>query len=311
MSKLPLRPERLLFSGFILLVLMLAALTGWQWRNGVPVTANLLDILPHSEHGEMVEEAQQRMQTAMQRELVLLIHHPHVLEKLPLWAGQLQDSNLFHQVDYRIEEQLGNLGRQLLDGRSYLVPLAVRQQLANDPKGYLAARTQALFDPLASFSLVSIEQDWLGLTGSIQESLQQQARVQADNQGHLYVNDGQQSWYLLRLQTQQSSFDGDSSILVAAEIATLRQQIEQDGGQLLAGGGLLFNASAQQQAQGEIQWLGSLSLLGSLALILLFFRRLHSLLAALPAVFGLWLGITACIAVFGQVHAITLVLGVS
>lgn len=311
MSKPPLRPERLLFTGFVLLALALAILTLWQWRDGAPVSANLLDILPQGEQDLRVEQARQDMDAALQRELVLLVRHPEAASRLPLWAGQLEQSGLFHQIDYRIDEQLGQLGQQLLDGRPYLVPLAVREQLASYPQEYITRRVQALFDPLAAFSLVSIEQDWLGLTAAIQQSLQQQARVQADNQGYLYVADGEQLWYLLRLQSHVDSFSGNSALLVADAVAGLRQLVEQDGGELLAGGSVLFNASAQQQAREEIQWLGALSLLGALALIVLFFRRLHSLLAALPALFGLWLGVTACIAVFGQIHAITLVLGVS
>ncbi|MGH8355002.1 MAG: MMPL family transporter, partial [Pseudomonas sp.] len=48
---------------------------------------------------------------------------------------------------------------------------------------------------------------------------------------------------------------------------------------------------------------------GALTLLLLAFRRLRVLLAFLPVLCGLLAGVTACVALFGQVHVITLVLG--
>ncbi len=83
------------------------------------------------------------------------------------------------------------------------------------------------------------------------------------------------------------------------------------GGELLASSGLLFAAQGKTQAAGEMQWLGGLSLLGSLLLIIAVWRSASSLVALLPAMFGLWVGVTACIAVFGQIHVLTLVLGAS
>lgn len=311
MSRLPLTPERRLFAVFLLLVLMLAALSGWQWRNGAPVSANLLDILPESEQDLQVERARQAMDAALQRELIVLLRHPQAEQLLPQWLQPLEASGLFSRIDYRIDGQLEVLGQQLLDGRVLMVPQEVRRQLADDPTAYLDARVAAFFDPLASFSLVSPQQDWLGLTTVIQQHLQQQARIQAGSQGFLQVSAGGETWQVLRLQAVQDGFAGNSASAVAAVLEGFRQQVEQSGGELLAGGALLFNASAQTRARGEIQWLGSFSLLGALVLIIWFFRRLNSLLAALPALFGLWLGVTACIAVFGQVHAMTLVLGVS
>ena len=311
MNRLSLTPEGRLFAVFLLLVLVLAALSGWQWRNGAPVSANLLDILPESEQDLQVEQARLAMDAALQRELIVLVRHPQAEQLLPQWLQPLEAGRLFSRIDYRIDGQLHVLGRQLLDGRVLMVPQEVRRQLADDPVAYLDARVAALFDPLASFSLVSPQQDWLGLTMAIQQHLQQQARIQAGSQGFLQISTEGQIWHVLRLQAAQDGFAGNSASVVATALEDLRQQVEQAGGELLAGGALLFNASAQTRARGEIQWLGSLSLLGALVLIVWFFRRLNSLLAVLPALFGLWLGVTACIAVFGQVHAMTLVLGVS
>lgn len=311
MRSKPLALEQRLFAAFIALLVILAGLSLWQWRAESPVSANLLQILPHADNNQLIEYAQQRTQAVLDQELIVLIQHPQASQRLSGWAKQLQDSGQFSHVEYQLSTNLKQLSQQLLAGRASFVPLAVREQLAQQPQQFFSERINEIFDPLGGFSLVSVQQDWLGLTGKIQHSLQSVSRVQSDAQGFLFVDSPTGDWYLLRLRSQQSGFADASVLKVAEQIQQLAQQIKQQGGQVLASGGLLFSAQAQQQAGFEIQWLGGISLLGSLLLIVWLFRRFNSLVALLPALFGLWVGVTACIAVFGYIHAMTLVLGIS
>ncbi len=101
------------------------------------------------------------------------------------------------------------------------------------------------------------------------------------------------------------------AIQVAEQVALARSALEAEGGELLASSGLLFAAQGKTQAAGEMQWLGGLSLLGALLLIVGVWRSASSLVALLPALLGLWAGVTACIAVYGHIHVLTLVLGAS
>jgi len=311
MSSKPLALEQRLFLAFLALLVIVAGLSLWQWRAEPPISANLLQILPHAENNQLIEYAQQRTQAVLDQELIVLIQHPQASQLLSGWAKQLQNSGQFAQVEYQLSTNFKQLGQQLLEGRASYLPLAVREQLAQQPQQFFTERVNELFDPLGGFSLVSVQQDWLGLTGKIQQNLQGISQVQADSQGYLFVESAEGVWYLLRLRSQQSGFADASALKVAEQIQQLAQQIKQQGGQVLASAGLLFSAQAQQQAGFEIQWLGGISLLGSLVLIVWLFRRFNSLVALLPAVFGLWVGVTACIAVFGYVHAMTLVLGIS
>ena len=61
-----------LFGVFLLALLALAA---WQWRNGPPVAASMLDLLPEGAGDALVLQAEQRMQEPLNRDLMLLIHH--------------------------------------------------------------------------------------------------------------------------------------------------------------------------------------------------------------------------------------------
>ena len=91
----------------------------------------------------------------------------------------------------------------------------------------------------------------------------------------------------------------------------LRDRANASQGELLAAGGLLYAAHGQRQAREEASLIGSISLIASLGLLHLLFRTPRVLLVALPVAVGALSGAAACIALFGQIHVLTLVLGAS
>ncbi len=300
---------------FLVLLLGLTVLSAWQWHGAAPISASLLDILPHGAADPVQSFAQQRMQEPLDRELIVLLRHPDGVQASQAFVDQLAEqwraSGIYQQVDSQLNLDITAVREQLLADRSNLLPLAVRQQLAAQPELYFQQRLAELFDPMNGFALVSPEQDWLGLTAKIQKNLQIDSRVQVDSSGYLFVEDAGQHWLLLRARTQDSAFSGSVAEQVAEQVLQARAALVAQGGELLASSGLLFAAQGKTQAAGEMQWLGGLSLLGSLLLIIAVWRSASSLVALLPAMFGLWVGVTACIAVFGQIHVLTLVLGAS
>jgi predicted exporter len=98
---------------------------------------------------------------------------------------------------------------------------------------------------------------------------------------------------------------------VADLLATARVQAHQADAQLLAASGLLYAANGQRQATREITWVGGGATLGILLLLLLAFRRWRVLLAFIPVLTGMLFGAVACVALFGHMHVMTLVLGSS
>ena len=312
---MPCNLERLLPRLFLALLLGLIALTAWQWRAGAPISASLLDILPQGAADPVQNYAQQRMQEPMDRELIVLLRHPAGAAASQASAEQLlqqwRASGIYQQVDHQVNLDMTVLREQLLADRSNLLPFAVREQLATQPELYFQQRAAELFDPLNGFALLSPEQDWFGLTAKIQKSLQLDSRVQVDSSGYLFVEEAGQYWALLRARTHDGAFAGAIALQVAEQVAEARAVIAAAGGELLASSGLLFAAQGQTQAAAEMQWLGGLSLLGALLLITMLLRSASSLVALLPALFGLWVGVTACIALYGQIHVLTLVLGAS
>ena len=67
------RSERWLPRGFLILLLAVLALAGWQWRHGPPLSANLMELVPGHTPDALLQNAEQRMQEPLNREVLLLV----------------------------------------------------------------------------------------------------------------------------------------------------------------------------------------------------------------------------------------------
>lgn len=301
-------------ASFLAALLGLLLLTAWQWRDGAPISANLLELLPGHSSDALQEQAEQRMQEPLNRDLALLVWHPQNQQTLALTAAlaaELEGSGLYERVQWQLQPDLAAVREQLLAGRLALLGDAEREQLLAQPQAFVEARVQALFDPFSGSPLVPLEQDWFGLAQAIQNHPPQRARIRIDDSGALRIEHQNRDWALLRARSSASAFDQQQPLLVAAQIAAARSRIEAAGGELLATGGLLYAAHGQQQARQESSLIGGISLLAGIALLLALFRSLRVLAAVLPVLVGVLSGAAACVALFGQIHVLTLVLGAS
>jgi predicted exporter len=300
---------------FLLLLVAVLALAGWQWRHGAPLTANLMELVPGTEPDALELKAEQRMQEPLNREMLVLVGHVERQQAVAMaqrLGEQWQASGLFETVQWSLQADLPALRAQLLQGRLAMLGAADRQQLIEHPGAFIQQRVQTLFDPFGGFSLVPSQDDWLGLTGRIQNSQPQRGAVQLDiGSGALIADADGKSWVLLRARTSGNAFDMQLPLQVADLLENSREQAARADVQLLAASGLLYAASGQQQASREITWVGGGATVGILLLLLLAFRRWRVLLAFVPVLVGMLFGAVACVAFFGQMHVMTLVLGSS
>mgnify|MGYP003945476185 FL=1 len=300
---------------FLILLLAVLALAGWQWRNGAPLSANLMELVPGTAPDALELRAEQRMQEPLNREMLVLVGHkdrPKAIAMAQKLGEQWQASGLFEKVQWTLQADLPALRTQLLQGRLAMLSATDRQQLIEHPDAFIQQRVQALFDPFTGFSLVPSQEDWLGLTGRIQNSQPQHGAVQLDiGSGALVADADGKSWVLLRAKTTGNAFDMSLPLQVAALLKHSREEAAQSDVQLLAASGLLYAANGQQQATREMTWVGGGATVGILLLLLLAFRRWRVLLAFVPVLVGMLFGAVACVAVFGHMHVMTLVLGSS
>lgn len=309
-----LRLPRLIPILFAIALLGLVGLSAWQWRDGPPVTANLMQLLPSGAPGELEQLAEARMQEPLNRDLMLLLHHADDTTASAL-AGELADSlqasGLFAQVRRSVDTDLSAIRQQLLDQRLALLDTDNRETLGADPEVFIQQRLQRLYNPFEGSGLLPIEQDWFGIAELAQQQLPQPGNVSADPDGQLLADYQGQRWTVIHAQTHGDAFDDSLPLQVEKLLADARLHIESANGELLAASGLLYAAHGQRQAREEASLIGSLSLLAAIGLLLVLFRTPRVLLIVLPVAVGALSGAAACIALFGQIHVLTLVLGAS
>ena len=307
--------ERLLPRLFLGLLLAMLAIAGWQWQRAAPLSADLMTLVPGATEDPLLKRAEQRMQEPLNRELLVLVGHSDREQALALaqaLAAHWQASGLFETVQWSLQTDLQALREQLLQGRLAMLAASDRQQLVEHPDAFVEQRVQSLFDPFTGFSLVPSQDDWLGLTGRIQNSQPKPANVALDTaSGALIAEADGKHWVLLRARTLGNAFDLHLPLQVAELLAEGRVQADKTGAHLLAASGLLHAAAGQQQASREITWVGGGATVGILLLLLLAFRRWRVLLALVPVLVGMLFGSVVCVALFGQMHVMTLVLGSS
>jgi predicted exporter len=307
--------ERRLPQIFLSLLVLVLALVGWQWRDGPPLSANLMELVPGTAPDALKLRAEQRMQEPLNREMLVLVGHIDRQQAVAMaqkLGERWQASGLFEKVQWSLQGDLPALRTQLLQGRLAMLSTEDRQQLIEHPDTFIQQRVQALFDPFTSFSLVPSQEDWLGLTGRIQNSQPQQGAVQLDiGSGALIADADGKSWVLLRVRTSGNAFDMTLPLQVADLLKSSRAEAAEAHVQLLAASGLLYAANGQQQATREMTWVGGGATIGILLLLLLAFRCWRVLLAFVPVLAGMLFGAVACVALFGHMHVMTLVLGSS
>lgn len=299
---------------FLIALLGLVGLTNWQWRDGPPVSANLLQLLPSGAPGELEQLAEARMQEPLNRDLMVLLRHEDDEEANALAqmaTDTLLASGLFAQVRRAVDIDLPAIRQQLLAQRLALLDPASRQMLIAEPETFVQQRLQRLYNPFEGGTLAPLEQDWFGIADLAQRRLPQPGNVQAGLDGQLQVVHQGQRWAVIHAQIHGDAFDDSLPMQVADLVEETRRLVEAQQGELMAAGGLLHAAHGQRQARTEASLFGVISLFASLGMLHLVFRTPRVLLVALPVIVGAASGAAACIALFGQIHVLTLVLGAS
>ena len=311
--------ERWLPRLFKLGLLLILCAGAWQSRNGWPVSANLMELVPRAGADATRQLAEARIQEPLSRQLIALVAADSSASANADPAGPARrlaqrwtDSGLFSSVQVELQVDVAALRAQLMAGRLAMLPAADRQQLQADPAAYAQRRARELSDPFSSSGLVPADQDWLGLTRRAEQALRPGGAVHYDmGTGTLQAEHGGKRWVLVRAETRGDAFDTAAPRYIAAQLEQDRQALNLNGADLLVAGGPLYAAAGRAQAVAESSWIGAGATLGIVLVVLLALRRVRALLAFVPVAVGLLTGAVACVAVFGSIHVLTLVIGAS
>ncbi|MEO7232976.1 MAG: hypothetical protein ABIW96_09935, partial [Polaromonas sp.] len=122
--------ERWLPRLFLILLVAVLALAGWQWRGAAPLSANLMELVPGGAPDALELRAEQRIQEPLNSEVLVLVGHADRQQAIAM-AEQLGDqwkaSGLFEKVQWNLQADLPALRTQLLQGRLAMLAEADRQ----------------------------------------------------------------------------------------------------------------------------------------------------------------------------------------
>lgn len=142
-------------------------------------------------------------------------------------------------------------------------------------------------------------------------------RIERAKSGNLSVVDGQFSaadgHAILALGLKQSAFDGPAQKPLLERIQRLFETHAAKQPLVLERSGFnVFSVDSEQRIKSDTSRVAIVSTLGLLALFLVFFRSLGSIVTLLMPLIAAFVGaLTACLAVFGEIHALTLAFGAS
>lgn len=298
-----------------MLALLLAA-AAWQSRHGLPIATSLIDLLPQVAQPSAIQQrAEARIQEPLSRQIVALVgaaDAPLAIAQARALDQRWQDSGYFSTVRVELSAELADVRQQILRGRLALLPASVAHQLLTDPARYATQRASELASLFSSSGIVPVDQDWLGLGQAIAQTITPVSAVQPDlASGTLQARRDGITWVLATATTRDDAFDQSAQQGIGDVLAASRRQITEAGAQVLMAGGPLYAAAGRDQAMQEMRWIGGASVLGIVLVLLLALRRVRVLLAFFPIGVGVLTGFVACVAVFGTIHALTLVIGAS
>jgi len=302
---------------FQLALALLLLLLAFQCRNGVPISFDLMALLPKTDNAPLRQLAEQRTQQPLARQMLALVAHQdsaQALSAAQALAQRWRQSGLFADVELEVAIDLNALREALLSQRLSLLPVKTQEQLLANPSAYLKQRAAQLAEPFSAAGVIPLSQDWLGFAQQAQNRLQTPPASALSYEiasGTLQIRTKAQTSLLLRAQTLSDAFAAAPSQSLAEQIQQDRAVLAKEGAQLLVAGGPLYAEAGRGQAIEEISLIGSLSLGGIVLLLLLALRRLRALLALLPVLVGLLCGFASCVALFGSIHILTLVIGAS
>ena len=307
------RPHRFAPWAWALALLLTAAgLALAAWSGRVRINTDVLAMLPKDERRPEVEQALAALAKAGEGRVIVLLRAPADSEAaMDRFVATLQAAAPGIQLRHQVSD------RQQADWLSFFAPQrgalltdAQRAKLQSSPPEALAQEALAsLMQPMGLPRVGRWIDDPFNTLGQWLTDRAQVSKVRAIN-GRLRLADAQGDWMLGLIDSGASAFALSDNERIAKALASARAAVPE--AQVLAAGVPLHAHAAAAQAQREMHLIGLGSLVGVFALSWLAFARIRPRLLVLLSVgSGLLVAVAATLAVFGELHLITLVFGAS
>jgi len=308
-------------AGWLLLVLLALVYILLRFSGSSPLQTNILALVPATEVNPVAEHAVDVLAQAGGERAMFLVeqHDPQLAKQAAGWfAAQLRASGAFGAVLAEVPPvDIGSLSAVYVPYRYQLLTAADRAVLvggAHDWQGILARR---LYAPFNASPLVTLADDPFGWLAHWLAGLPYNALKLEPDGGFLVANTPQGSAVMVSAAlpgAASSAYDTATQRAVIQAVARAEAGMHQHfpGARLLRTGGVFYAEQARRSAEHDVNLIGTVSLLGITGLLLWVFRSVRLLvLGLLSTAFGIALALAMTLAVFGQLHLVTLVFGAS
>jgi len=308
-------------AGWLLLALSAMVYILARFHDGSPLQTNVLALVPATEVNPVAEHAVDVLaQAGGERAMFLLEHRdPQVAQRAAAWFGaQLRGSGAFGPVLAEVPPfDLGSLSAVYLPYRYQLMTPPDRNTLASggdSADAWQAMLTRRLYAPFNAGPLVTLADDPFGWLSHWLAGLPYNALKLEPEGGFLVAHSSQGTAVMVSAAVPGSAYDNSTQRAVVAAVTHAEAGMRQlfPGVRLLRTGGVFYAEQARRSAEHDVNLIGAASLLGIILLMLWVFRSLRLLLLGLlSTAFGIAFALAVTLAVFGQLHLLTLVFGAS
>jgi predicted exporter len=290
-----------------------------QLHREIELQTDMTALLPVQEQDPVVRRAKDRVTGILTQHLFLLVGDPD-REKAraggAALAQALADSGLTRSVTYRVSSNsLKSMGEMYFPYRSGLLADRDRELLQRNQGEQIVDRAIAnLYGPSAIADASLLRHDPFLLLPEFLSNLPVPSGRLTPDDGVLSIRDRDLTWVLLAVDLNGNAYSGDFQDRVIATLDSTVQQLQATMPhlQVLRVGTIFYAHSGAKSATSEAARLGVVSLVGTVVLILLIFRALRPLWLTLVAVaVGSLCAFAVCLWIFGGVHAVVLLFGVS
>lgn len=275
------------------------------------IETNLLSILPNAEQQQDFEAAEQALFKQKSQQLVVLLSGSNALAAYEELQTAIKQTKYVAEL-HTPEPALTDIANFYIPYRHNFLPAAYLDNIANGQMLSQLANTQLvqLANPFVSETIATAPR--LNLAAYLQESLTKLSEVEF-YQGVASLNVQGQRYLIMYLQLSLDGFELNASQVMATKLSQIFTRISRDFNVDVNYSGILFHtAESTAQAKNEISSFGVFSIVAVILLILVAFRSLLPLTAALVVLaIACTYGFVAILCFFDSFHLLTLVFAVT
>lgn len=328
MSKPGIRYQYHLALAWLVVILAVMAILGWQFHQGqVRVQTDLLRLLPAAELPASANAALQQAETSTVDQFTLYLRGAdaaQIAEAAQQVQQQVESSTHVASLNFQRLNSQAELLKSLKIGRYQLLSptaqTALRTADSASADAVVDRAIRRVYQPLGSNPLATFDEDPLGLFADYLQALPQASlpdgwRVKPQGQvpvvEHAEFSAEQRYSVVLygQLAGQPYQPDVQDELEVTLNAA---QAALPDGYQLVHSGAVFHIAVATRQARSEMSTIGVGSLVGIVLLLGIAFLAFRPIVLSILGIgVGVLCASVVTLAIFGEIHALTLVFGAS